>query len=182
MRIIAGEFKGRRIEPPEGRHTRPTSDKVREAIFSILMEEIYGSVFCDVFAGSGAMGLEALSRGAKKAYFFESSAGVMTYLKNNINKCKMGDKAIVYRGDYKKGLSRLAYEKEKVDIFFIDPPFGENLIQPAMSKIEEMDILAEDGLILAEHDVRDPLPEKIGSFRMIKQRKYGKVVISIFMC
>lgn len=182
MRIIAGEFKRRRLDSPEGRGTRPTSDKVREAVFSILMEDIYGSVFCDLFAGSGAMGLEALSRGAEKSYFCENSGETMKYLRNNIEKCGVKDKAIVYRGDYKKGLSKIVANGQKVDIVFIDPPFGSELIEPAIAEIEKLDLLADDGYILIEHDIRKPLPEKLGKFSLIKERKYGKVVISIFMC
>lgn len=182
LRIIAGDFKGRRIEAPEGLQTRPTPDKVRGAVFSMIMDQVYGSIFCDLFAGSGAMGLEALSRGADKCHFAEASREVAQYLIANIEKCKTQDRSVVHRTDYRKALKRIEARGDKVDIFFLDPPYESDLIEKAMADIEELGILADGGQIIVEHDVKRPLPEKIGSYNLYKERTYGRVVISIFLC
>lgn len=111
MRIITGEYRGRRLETPIGYDVRPTTDKVKEAVFNLLMNEIWDSVVVDLFAGTGNLGLEALSRGAKRCYFCDNSRESLKLIKTNIEKCRAQDKSIVLAGDYMKALSRI---REKV--------------------------------------------------------------------
>lgn len=177
MRIIAGDYKGRRLTSPMDDRVRPTTDKVKEAIFSILTNEIYGSNVLDLFSGSGNLGLEALSRGAEHCWFCDSSRDSIKLIRENISYCKADDKATVMAGDFRKVLARIT---EQMDIILLDPPYGKGMLSECFALIEEYDILAENGLILAEHRKEEELPEEIGRFTKIKERKYGKVVVSIY--
>lgn len=177
MRIITGEYKGRRLEMPNDNNIRPTTEKVKEAIFSMLMHDIPDAVCVDLFAGTGNLGLEALSRGAKKCYFGDKSRESIALVKRNISMCRANDKAAVIPGEYQKVLQRLS---EKVDVFFLDPPYKDGLMADCISMIYELDLLAEDGIIMAEHGKEEELPDMIAGFEKIKERKYGTVVITLY--
>lgn len=177
MRIITGDYRGRKLETPIGNDVRPTTDKVKEAIFNIIQQDIYGAVCADLFAGTGNLGLEALSRGAKMCYFCDNSRESLNLIKTNVKKCGAQDKSVILAGDFTKGLARI---QDKVDIFFLDPPYSEGLYEKCLETIEELDLLTDDGIIIAEHGVHDFVPEKIGKFEMIKERKYGKIVVTIY--
>ena len=129
MRIIAGDYKGRRLYTPEDRRIRPTADKVKEALFSIIGDDIDEAVVCDLFSGTGNLGLEALSRGADKCYFGDNSADSIRLIKENIEMCRAGEYSEVIHGDFKKTLSMI---NEKVNVFFLDPPYYKDLWEPAM--------------------------------------------------
>lgn len=177
MRIIAGDYKGRRLTSPMDDRVRPTSDKVKEAIFSILMNEIYGSNVLDLFSGSGNLGLEALSRGAEHCWFADSSRDSLKLIRENISYCKANDKATVLAGDFRKVLARLT---TPMDIILLDPPYNMGMLPECFDLIEEYDLLAENGLIIAEHRREEILPEQFGKFTKVKERKYGTVVVSIY--
>lgn len=177
MRIIAGDYKGRRLTSPVDDRVRPTTDKVKEAIFSILTNEIYGSNVLDLFSGSGNLGLEALSRGAEHCWFCDSSRDSLKLIRENIRYCRADEKATVIAGDFRKVLSGL---DTKMDIILLDPPYGKGMLPECFELIGEYDLLTENGLILAEHRKEEELPEEMGGFRKIKERKYGKVVVSIY--
>lgn len=176
MRIIAGEYKGRRLETPENYDIRPTTDKVKEAMFSILSNDIPGAVCVDLFAGTGNLGIEALSRGAKKCYFCDNSKVSIGIIKRNIAHCK-AEGAVVYAGDFNRCLERI---KESVDVFIVDPPYEENLYEKVFSKIDELKLLSEDGIIVAEHGKYQDMPEEINGFVKIKERKYGHIFLSLY--
>ena len=177
MRIITGEFKGRKLEPPEDYNVRPTTDKVKEAVFDILMNDIYGSICIDLFAGSGSLGLEALSRGAEKCYFCDSDRNSIRLIKRNIAIVGAKDRSVVLTGDYKKCLRKIS---DKADIVFIDPPYDSGLYEPSLSQIEILDLLSDDGIIITEHDSRLDMPEEVAGFTRIKEKKYGRTVLSIY--
>lgn len=177
MRIITGDYRGRKLEAPMGNDVRPTSDKVKEAVFNIIQQEIRDAVCVDLFAGTGSLGLEALSRGAKKCYFCDNSRESINLVKTNIKKCGAENKSVVLAGDYTKALARV---RDKADIFFLDPPYSAGLYEKCFELIETLDLLSGDGLIIAEHGVRDFLPEQIGTFQLVKERKYGKIMVSIY--
>jgi 16S rRNA (guanine966-N2)-methyltransferase len=177
MRIITGKYRGRKLETPENYDIRPTSDKVKEAVFNILMNDIYGSVCCDLFAGTGNLGIEALSRGAERAYLADRSRDAVRLIRTNLEKCGAQEDAVVLMGDYRRSLNRI---NEKIDIFFLDPPYREGLYEDCMERIGDLDLLAPDGIILAEHDSRNPLPENCGEFVKTQDRKYGKTTVSIY--
>lgn len=178
MRIIAGDYKGRRLITPDDRNIRPTADKVKEALFSIIGEEIDGAVCCDLFSGTGNLGLEALSRGADKCYFADNSRQSLKIIKENIEMCRAGEYSRVIQGDYRKALSMIS---EKVDIFFLDPPYDRNLWEKAMQGIREEDLLREGGMIVCEHRKENLLEDEIAGFEKYKERRYGKVVLSIYL-
>lgn len=177
MRIIAGDYKGRRLESPLDNKIRPTTDKVKEALFSIISPYIMDSVCLDLFAGTGNLGLEALSRGAAKCYFSDNSRPSLSLINQNIQKCKAQEYSVVLPGDYTRNIARIS---EQVDIIFLDPPYGDGLYENCFKLIAENQLLAEDGIIVAEHNVEVNLPNEIEGFTKIKERKYGSIIISIY--
>lgn len=178
MRIIAGDYKGRRLESPEDYSVRPTADKVKEALFSILDPVMYDAKVCDLFSGTGNLGLEALSRGAGHCWFCDSSRQSLSLIKKNIEKCRAEEYSTVMPGDYRKALSKM---REKIDIFFLDPPYGTGLLEKSVEMIAEKELLADEGIIVCEHHRRQILPDELSGFRKIKERKYGKVVLSMYI-
>ncbi len=178
MRIIAGDYKGRKLETPSDNEIRPTTDKVKEAIFSILMPYTEDGVFVDLFSGTGGLGLEALSRGARLCYFCDKDRNAIRLIKTNIEKCNAGEYSRVVQGDYMKLLHKL--EGEKIDVFLIDPPYDSNLYEKALNAIDSLDLLKDDGIIITEHPKELNLPERIGSLFVSKEKSYGKVVLSIY--
>lgn len=177
MRIITGEYRGRKLETPIGYDVRPTTDKVKEAIFNLLQNDMYDAVCVDLFAGTGSLGLEALSRGARRCYFCDNARASLNLVKTNIKICGAGDKSIVLAGDYTKTLARI---KEQADIFFLDPPYASGVYEKCLELIEELDLLTEDGIIVAEHDKYDEMPEQVGNLVKVKERRYGKILVSIY--
>lgn len=176
MRIIAGEFKGRRLESPADYSVRPTTDKVKEALFSILSQQIWGSRVLDLFAGTGNLGIEALSRGAAECVFCDSSRDSIKLIKSNIAHCK-AQGARVIPGDFRKTLANL---DGQFDIILLDPPYDKEFLEPAFELIREHDLLAEDGVIVAEHRREEELPDEFHGFEKIKERKYGIIKLSIY--
>ncbi|MEG1584128.1 MAG: 16S rRNA (guanine(966)-N(2))-methyltransferase RsmD, partial [Anaerovorax sp.] len=156
---------------------RPTTDKVKEAIFSMIAGNVPDAVAVDLFAGSGNLGLEALSRGAARCYFGDSSKDSLMLAKENINICNAQDKAILLAGDFQKILSRI---NEKVDIIFLDPPYKKGFMEDCLRLISEGDKLRSDGIIVAEHDPREELPEQFFNYEKIKSKKYGNIMVSIY--
>lgn len=177
MRIIAGNFKGRRLETPDDDQIRPTTDKVKEAMFSIVMPWIEDSICVDLFSGTGNLGLEAVSRGAAKCYFCDNSRKSIGIIKRNIQYCKTGDKAVIIPGDYSKALTSI---REKVGIFFLDPPYEAGYYEKCFEIIRDLSLLAEDGIIVAEHRTNLEMPDELQGFVKVKERKYGTVVLSIY--
>ena len=177
MRIITGEYRGRKLETPIGYTVRPTSDKVKEAVFSILMNDTYDAVYVDLFAGTGSLGLEALSRGARKCYFCDSSRDSIRLVKTNIAKCGAQDKSVVIAGDFTKALNGL---REQADVFLIDPPYKDGLYEKCLAMIDSLDLLSDNGIIIAEHGVRDQVPEVSGSLVKVREKRYGQVMLSIY--
>lgn len=177
MRIITGEYRGRRIETPYGKDVRPTSDKVKEAIFSILYDNIFNAVVVDLFAGTGNLGLEALSRGAMRAYFGDNSKESIKFIKANVEKCGAESKSKIIFADYMKVLQRI---NEKIDIFFVDPPYDSGLYEKVLTSIDTLDLLSNDGIIITEHDKNMCMQDRIGKLIKFKVRHYGKISISLY--
>lgn len=177
MRVIAGEYKGRKLEGPSDYSVRPTADKVKEALFSILTEKIWDSNVLDLFSGTGNLGIEALSRGARLCVFGDSSKESIRLIKSNIAHCKAEKGAKVVPGDFKKTLSKL---DQKFDVIILDPPYGKGFLEPCFELIRDHELLAEDGIIVAEHRKDEVLSEEIYGFQQIKERKYGSVILSIY--
>ena len=177
MKISSGEFKYRNIEVPAG--IRPTTEKVREAIFSMVREWIPGACVCDLFAGSGAMGLEAISRGAEKCWFAEISRQNFKVLLRNIDNCKAGERAVAMNCDYKAGLARI---RDKLDIVIMDPPYSElEYYIQAFDILHERELLDEGSIVVAEHLYDNKLPEKYNKLTRIKEKKYGTIGVDVYI-
>lgn len=177
MKITSGEYKYRNIEIPHG--IRPTTEKVREAIFSMVREWIPGSVITDLFAGSGAMGLEALSRGADKCFFCELNRQNYRILMSNIANCKAQEKATVYNCDFRSALGRI---HEKIDVVIMDPPYDQlSYYDEAMQILQENELLVEGSIVVAEHLYDNKLLETYGKLTRIKEKKYGTIGVDVYI-
>lgn len=177
MKITSGEYKYRNIEVP--RDIRPTTEKVREAVFSMIRDWIPDAVVLDLFAGSGALGLEALSRGASKCYFNELSRQNFRILLGNINNCNAQDVSVAMNRDYR---SCLATIKEPLDIVIMDPPYAEvDYYEDCFITLQENGLLEKGSVVIAEHLYRDQLEPSYGSLTRIKEKKYGTVGVDVFI-
>ena len=177
MRVIAGEFKGRRLETPDNYDIRPTSEMVKEALFSILLNDIYGSTFLDLFSGTGAVGIEACSRGARKIYLVDKSRESIAIIKENVKKTGCQEKAIILSSDYRIALDRI---KENIDIVFADPPYEEGYNLEILESISERDTSSDGGIVIIEHSKKAVLPDDFKCFKRFKEKKYGKKCLSFY--
>lgn len=179
MRIVAGKFRGRRLFTPKGDRIRPTTDRVREAIFNIIASHLPDAVVLDLFAGTGALGLEALSRGAARAVFIDRSADAAALVRKNIELCRVEDRARVLQGSMIQILERLAGQGELFDLIFMDPPYGKGYIEEALKHVGKVSDLQT--LIVAEHHIKDILPASVGEWTRARERRYGDTAISFFV-
>lgn len=175
MRVISGSARGRRLEALEGNDVRPTTDKVKESIFNIIQFGIEGRRFLDLFAGSGQMGIEAISRGAKQAVFIEQSRKALSVLKKNIASVRFEEESKVINTDAKAFLST---NREKFDIAFLDPPYNKGILQDVLPLVAEN--MNKGGLIICESPLKEELSEKIGEFSLDRSYHYGKIKISVY--
>ena len=177
MKITSGEFKYRNIEVPKG--IRPTTEKVREAVFSMIREWIPGACVCDLFAGSGAMGLEALSRGADKCWFSELSRQNYRVLLGNIENCRAGDRSVVINSDYRSAIARIT---DRLDVVILDPPYDQTgYYEDALSLLQERELLDEGSVVVAEHLYDNTLLETYGNLVRIKEKKYGSIGVDVYI-
>ena len=181
MRVIAGLLKGRRLERVDTSDIRPTSDMVKEALFSILSDKVINCSFLDLFAGSGSVGIEAFSRGADEVVFIDSSSESIKVLKRNLNITGLKEGIEVYNTEYSNAINKLGSRSKKFDIIFIDPPYNKCIPVEAMKRIFENNVLSQNGIIVVEHDIRDSMPEEVNSFILHKRKKYGNTHLSFYM-
>lgn len=180
MRIIAGEKRGCRLSAPKGMDTRPTLDRVKESLFGILQFDIASKRVLDLFAGSGGLGLEALSRYAEYAVFCDSSRESIAVVKENIKKLGYENRCRVYPCDWKKAVSDMAARGEKFDIVFLDPPYGAGIAAAAAEALYEQGLLNEGFIIALEHDSELP-PELSDNFEIYDRRSYGELAAISFI-
>lgn len=181
MRIIGGEYRGRILKMPKGVKIRPTQDRVREAMFNIIRAGIPEARVLDLYAGSGAFGIEALSRGAYSTIFVDNNINCIRVIKSNL--LILGDSARlsqVVKLDALKSISRFKKENKKFDIIFLDPPYYRKLARNCLIKIDACDILSQHGFAICEHFVKDVMPERIGGLFSFKERKYGDTMLSFY--
>ena len=177
MRVISGKARGVNLKTPDGVLTRPTIDRVKEALFSIINFDIPASNVLDLFGGTGQLGIEALSRGAKSAVFVDQREDACKLIKENLRRTKLEQDAKVVRMDYLDYLKRC---KDKFDIIFLDPPYAEVFLENALKCITEIDILQSGGIIVAERPLGKDLPWDFEGFTRSKDYKYGKVLLTIY--
>ena len=181
MRIIAGQCKGHHLAPLKGRKTRPTQDRVRESIFDIL--EGYGPFLrvADLFAGSGAFGLEALSRWDGSAVFVEFSRPAVDCLRENIRRLKMETKSqLIQRDLAREKMQLLVKSGGPFDLIFMDPPYGQGWCDLITSSLLGLPVLKASGILVLEHDLKEPIPETVGEWGIGDQRRYGQTRVSFY--
>ena len=179
MRIIAGEFKGRRLAAVKGR-IRPTSDKVREAIFNILGPAVVEAKVLDLFAGTGALSLEALSRGAADAVLVEDQSAALGVLQRNLETLGLKDRVRVLALPVAGALRKLAAQREQFNLIFLDPPYGRGLALEALKALQVSGLLQSGARIVAEHSQRETLPEQVGRLTLSQARRYGDTQVAFY--
>lgn len=178
MRIIGGELKGRKLISVAGTDTRPTADRIRESIFNILAGRFHGAVVLDLFAGTGAFGIEALSRGAESAFFIELNKRALTVLKRNINACSVGNKVTIIQWNILKNLNCIQSMRPAFNLIFMDPPYNKHLIGPSLSNLHDSGCMESGACVTIEHSQWESIPEGTLPFSVIDQRRYGKTLVS----
>lgn len=177
MRVITGTARGRRLKELEGRETRPTTDRVKEGLFSIIQFDIEGRRALDLFAGTGQLGIEALSRGAASAVFVDMRREAARLVEENLRLTGLGERARVICGD---ALSFLDSTGEKFDLVFLDPPYGSGLLEKALRAVERFDILRENGIIICESDAGETPEELSSPYRLHRTYRYGRVRLTVY--
>ena len=174
MRVITGIAGGRKLKSPEGEAVRPTTDQVKQAIFNILQFDLEGRRILDLFGGTGQLGIEALSRGAREAVFTDSSRTSVQLIRENLKRCGLEGKVL-----QTDALSFLA-RGEKFDVIFIDPPYDGGLYQAVLERINAVDNLNEGGIIVCEARAGTELPELAHPYRKLREKRYGNVKICLY--
>ena len=177
MRVITGKARGVALKTPDGMHTRPTADRVKEALFSIIQFDIPGAKVLDLFGGTGQLGIEALSRGAKSAVFVDEREDACKLIKENLRRTRLEADAKVVRSDYLSFLSRC---NEKFDIILLDPPYAEVFLENSLNRITEIDILQSSGIIVTERPLGKDLPWDFEGYTRSKDYKYGKTLLTLY--
>jgi 16S rRNA (guanine(966)-N(2))-methyltransferase RsmD len=187
MRISGGLAKGRRTatkrllsKAPGDERLRPTSSKVREALFDIIKDNIEGSSFVDLYAGTGTVGLEALSRGAAKVFFVEPNGLRISAIKKNVEEFGFHNKALLVKCRAYEFLKKAIDKRERFDIFFLDPPYHSEEIMNALPLLGEKGFLNEGGIVIVEHYVKKKLPETTGKLRIHKIYRYGDTMLTLY--
>ncbi len=175
MRVITGSARGKRLVTAEGIQVRPTPERVKEALFSAIQFDLEGRRVLDLFAGSGQLGIEALSRGAASAVFVDQSPVSIDHIHRNLKTTGLEEQAKVIRGDYAAVLMGLT---ELFDFAFLDPPYCSGLLEKALLSVQSN--ISEHGLIFCEHPKEQELPLVVGEFEIKKQYRYGKVFVTVY--
>ena len=175
MRVITGSARGIRLQTLEGMDVRPTTDRVKEGMFSAIQFEIPGSRVLDLFAGSGQLGIEALSRGARQAVFVDQSRASLEVVKENLKKCRFTDNCELHQ---KTAEQYIQTAKGTFDIIFLDPPYRMDILNEIIPQL--LPVLSPGGRIVAEHEINCNLPEKISNLQLQKNYFYGKIVVSVY--
>jgi len=180
MRVIAGALKGKRLVTPRGAATRPTADQVRTALMDALTPRLPGARMLDLFAGAGGVGLEALSRGAGHATFVERDGRAAAALAQNVRELGVAGRARVLRGDVARELRHLAGLGERFEIVFLDPPYTEDGVERTLAALGAGDLLAPDGLVIAQHFTKRKPREEHGTLRAVRERRFGETTLTFF--
>lgn len=177
MRVISGSAKGVNLKTPDGMLTRPTADRVKEAIFSIIQFDLPGAKVLDLFGGTGQLGIEAISRGAQSAVFVDHQESACKIIRENLSRTKLINQAKVVRSDY---LTFLKTCKDQFNIILLDPPYVEVFLENSLNFITEIDILQSDGIIVTERPAHKALSLEFSGFSRSRDYKYGNTVVTIY--
>ena len=177
MRVITGSARGHRLKELEGMETRPTTDRVKEAMFNIIQFDIEGRRVLDLFAGTGQLGIECLSRGAAEAVFVEQRKDAVALIRENLKVTGLSDRAKVIQGE---ALAQLSACREKFHLVLLDPPYQTDLMEQALNAIVRFDILSGNGIIVCETPVERALPDLPEPYRKQKEYRYGKIKLTTY--
>lgn len=178
MRIISGNLKAKKLYSAGGRVIRPTSDRLRESIFDILSFNVKQSVVLDLFAGTGALGIEALSRGAESALFIDIHNEALSVIKRNIKACELENKAKIIKWNIIKNLNCIKSDRAAFNLIFIDPPYNKKFLQPTLHNLRKVGCVKKGACLIVEHSLLEPIPLDFPEYEMKDQRKYGKSLVS----
>ena len=177
MRVITGKARGVTLKTPDGLQTRPTTDRVKEALFSVIQFDIPGANVLDLFGGTGQLGIEALSRGAKQAVFIDENDKACRLIRENLKRTKLEQQGSVLRSDYMAYLARC---NEKFNLIFLDPPYAEVFLENALKRITEIDILQSGGIIVTERPLGKELFFEFQGYTRSKDYKYGNTLVTLY--
>ena len=178
MRVISGKARGKKLVALEGTNTRPTLDRVKEALFNIIQFDITDKSVLDLFAGSGAIGIEAISRGAKSVVFCDNSIDAIKVIKTNIKNTRSDEKAIILNKDYINALENLANKETKFDIIYLDPPYKTQYAEIAIERIMKLNLLSKEGIIIVEtDDIKKEKDIQTEGIKIFDKRKYGRAIL-----
>jgi 16S rRNA (guanine(966)-N(2))-methyltransferase RsmD len=180
MRVIGGAAKGRRLLAPKGQAVRPTADRVKESLFNILPRDFSGMKVLDLFAGTGNLSIEALSRGADHAVLVDSSERSVAVIKENLRRLSFATKTEVWVAPAARSLRALARRKESFDIIFLDPPYDQGLAKRSLAIIAQCNLLNDSGTIVVEHSAREALQRRYDSLELHDERRYGDTLLSFY--
>lgn len=177
MRIIAGENRGKKLKAVPGMKTRPTADRVKEAVFSSIDDRLYGSRFLDVFSGTGNIALEAVSRGAEEAVLLEKDTDALRIIQDNVTACRQDARCIIMRGDSFASMNTLYRQGKQFDIIYVDPPYQGGLYEEVLKNIADKNLLTQDGIILLECAKNTSLSMENSIFFIYKEKTYGDTCV-----
>lgn len=179
VRVISGSARGLKLNTPGDDRVRPTTDRVKESMFNIIQDWVYDSQVLDLFAGSGALGIEALSRGASQAVFCDNSLDSIKIIKSNIEKARVADRSQIVSGDFKRCLRDMEAKNQSFDMIFVDPPYYEGLFEEVLDTISSCKILKKDGMVIVERDAKKPIGQVEG-LEVYKEKKYGITMLTFY--
>lgn len=180
MRVISGQAKGHPLKSVPGMHTRPTTDKVKESLFSMIGPYFDGGRVLDLFAGTGGLGIEALSRGMERAVFIDASPQSIAIVKQNLVSTRLMAHAEVYRNDARRALKQLERSGEPFDLVFLDPPYTVDDCDALLSEIADRQLIVDRGIAVVEHHPDQQYAEMIGGYEQLRHVRYGEIALSIY--
>lgn len=180
MRVISGVCKGRLLQAVPGMSTRPTTDKVKEAMFNMVGPYFSEGLALDLFAGSGGLGIEALSRGIERVIFVDYDTKAIQTVRKNVESCGLAERAEIYRNDAERALKAIVKRQLKFHLIFLDPPYKKQKLEALLSFIDKHQLLAQSGYIVTEHSHDVDLPKQIGQLTKVKDEVYGITAVSIY--
>ena len=180
LRVISGKARGLKLDTPKNQDVRPTTDRVKESLFNMINSYIMDSNILDLFAGTGSLGIECLSRGAKNCVFVDKSKDSINIVRSNVKKVSVDNESTILNVDFKDAVKRLSTQNQKFDVIFMDPPYYENMFIECLKSIDKFNLLDEDGIIVVEHDTKDLFEDSIGRLNKSREKKYGNTTLTFY--
>jgi 16S rRNA (guanine966-N2)-methyltransferase len=178
LRIIGGQLRGKKLYPIKGQSIRPTADRVRESIFNILAFQLTGQTVLDLFAGTGALGIEALSRGAVFAYFLDNRSEAIRVIRQNLQACRLSQRSLAVQWDIGTNLACLRGCEPRPSLVLMDPPYNLGFVRSTLERLHQNGVLCREALLVVEHSKREQIPGDLQMFVLTDQRTYGKTLVS----